>query len=122
MLNVVILEGIVTAKDERIHSARLAVYRDENKRFRTDGREMPDFVSVRYRGDRGDDLQVGNRVVVHGFIQSRDFQEPLGRILARVGLELPDDLKEKASGMSVPRVATEVVAEKIIRVSGRNGK
>ncbi len=117
MLNTVTIEGIVTAKDERLHVARLAVYRDDNKRFRADGREMPDYVSVRYGGNRGDDLQVGNRVLVHGFIQSRDFQESLARILERVGLELPNDLKEKVNGMSLPRVATEVVAEKIIRIS-----
>jgi len=122
MLNTVTIEGIVTAKDERLHVARLAVYRDDNKRFRADGREMPDYVSVRYGGNRGDDLQVGNRVLVHGFIQSRDFQESLARILERVGLELPNDLKEKVNGMSLPRVATEVVAEKIIRISSRNGK
>ncbi len=122
MLNTVTIEGIVTAKDERLHTARLAVYRDDNKRFRADGREMPDYISVRYGGNREDDLQVGNRVLVHGFIQSRDFQESLARILERVGLELPDDLKQKVNGMSLPRVATEVVADKIIRISGRNGK
>ncbi len=117
MLNSVTLEGIVTARDDRLRVARLAVYRDDNKRYRADGREMPDFVSIRYGGDRKDDLTVGNRVVVHGFVQSRDFQEPLPRVLSRVGLELPEELEKKVNGMTVPRVATEIVAQKIIVVS-----
>ncbi len=117
MLNKVTIEGVVTQRDANLRVARIAVYRDGNKRFRSDGREMPDYVSIRYPLGRDDDMAEGNRVVVHGFLQSRDFQEPLGRVLRKVGLPVSDD----ARGRHVPRVATEVVAEKVIRVSGRNG-
>ena len=120
MLNAVTIEGIVTRRDTRLHVARLAVYRDGNKRFREDGREMPDFISVRYPPGRSGDMDEGNRVVVHGFLQSREFREPLTRAMKRAGVDV-DVGQGKADKAYIPRVATEVVAEKIIMVTGKNG-
>ena len=117
MLNTVVLEGIVTWQDTGLRVARVAVYRDGHKRFRQDGKEIPDYVSIRYPLGRDDDMAEGNRVVVEGFLQSRDFQEPLDRVMRKAGVPVPDG----AGGKHVPRVATEVVAEKVIRVNGRDG-
>ena len=115
MHNAVTLEGIVVSVNPRHRMARLAVYRSPaRKRTDADGRELPDYVSVRYTDGQGRYLHKGSVVVVIGYLQSRDYQEPVGRVVRRAGVSLPDAVTQALDGATVKRVATEVVAERVI--------
>ena len=136
MINEVVLEGIVvkTWKYADDLLFRLASYRDPDlpqKPFHPlngdqragDVQDAADFVTVRVtRGSLGAPVAVekGVQVRVHGFLQSRDYEETLADFLkdARgAALTLPENTDP--AELRAPRGTTEVIARRIM--NQRNG-
>ena len=122
MINEVVLEGIVvkTWKYADDLLFRLASYRDPDlpQKPLNDVQDAADFVTVRVtRGSLGAPVAVekGVQVRVHGFLQSRDYEETLADFLkdARgAALTLPENTDP--AELRAPRGTTEVIARRIM--------
>jgi hypothetical protein len=122
MINTVILEGLVvrawTLADDRFY--RIASYRDPGlpPKPRNAEQDAADFMTVRVpKGSLGGpvSLEVEDLVRVHGFVQSRDYEETLADFAHEAKgprLKLLDDYDAQALRRS--RVATEIVAQAIV--------
>ena len=132
MINEVVLEGIVvkTWKYADDLLFRLACYRDPDlpqKPF-NEVQDAADFVTIRVtRGNLGAPVTVekGGHVRVHGFLQSRDYEESLADFLKDArGAELPVPENLDPVNLRAPRGTTEVIARRIMglkRMETRNG-
>ena len=122
MINTVILEGVVvrawTFAGDRLY--RIVSYRDPGlpPKPRNAEQDAADFMTVRVpKGSLGGpvSLEVEDLVRVHGFVQSRDYEETLAEFASRAKgpeLKLPDDFDRRA--LRRTRVATEIVAQQIV--------
>ncbi len=127
MINDVVLEGIIvkTWKYADDLLFRLACYRDPDlpQKPLNEVQDAADFVTIRVpKGNLGAPVVVEKnyRVRVHGFLQSRDYEESLADFLKDArGAELlvPETLDP--SELRAPRGTTEVVARRIM--SQQNG-
>ena len=103
MINDVVLEGIVvrTWKYADDLLFRLACYRDPDmpQKPLNETQDAADFVTIR----------------VHGFLQSRDYEESLADFLKDArGAELPVPETLDPSVLRAPRGTTEVIARRIM--------
>jgi hypothetical protein len=127
MINEVVLEGIVvkTWKYAEDLLFRIACYRDPDlpSKSLNDGQDAADFVTIRVlKGNLGAPVVVekGVHVRVHGFLQSRDYEESLADFLKDArGAELPVPESLDPNNLRAPRGTTEVIARRIM--SQRNG-
>jgi hypothetical protein len=124
MLNEVQIEGIIAKepwKYDRDLFFRVASYRDADMPAKPDitpGRDEPDYINVRVPGGATSLMTAtrGDRVRVHGFLQSRDFKESLSEFLgkARKNGEAPD--VDDADKIKIDRGILEVVAQRVVRM------
>lgn len=127
MINEVVLEGIVvkTWKYADDLLFRIACYRDPDlpSKSLNDLQDAADFVTIRVlKGNLGAPVVVekGIHVRVHGFLQSRDYEESLSDFLKDArGAELPVPENLDPNELRAPRGTTEVIARRIM--SQRNG-
>ena len=127
MINEVVLEGIVvkTWKYAEDLLFRIACYRDPHvpSKSLNDAQDAADFVTIRVlKGNLGAPVVVekGVHVRVHGFLQSRDYEESLADFLKDArGAELPVPESLDPNELRAPRGTTEVIARRIM--SQRNG-
>ncbi len=127
MINDVILEGIVvkTWKYADDLLFRLACYRDPDlpQKPLNEVQDAADFITIRVpKGNLGAPVVVEKNyhVRVHGFLQSRDYEESLADFLKDArGAELPVPENLDPSTLRAPRGATEVIARRIM--SQQNG-
>ena len=122
MINEVVLEGIVVKAwkyaDDLLF--RLACYRDPDLPTKSlnDTQDAADFVTIRViKGNLGAPVSVeqGATVRVHGFMQSRDYEESLADFLKDArGAELTVPESLDPSELRAPRGTTEVVARRIM--------
>ena len=127
MINEVVLEGIVvkTWKYADDLLFRIACYRDPDlpSKSLNDVQDAADFVTIRVlKGNLGAPVVVekGVHVRVHGFLQSRDYEESLSDFLKDArGAELPVPESLDPNDLRAPRGTTEVIARRIM--SQRNG-
>ena len=127
MINEVVLEGIVvkTWKYADDLLFRIACYRDPDlpSKSLNDLQDAADFVTIRVlKGNLGAPVVVerGYHVRVHGFLQSRDYEESLADFLKDArGVELPVPESLDPNKLRAPRGTTEVIARRIM--SQRNG-
>ena len=127
MINEVVLEGIVvkTWKYAEDLLFRIACYRDPDlpSKSLNDVQDAADFVTIRVlKGNLGAPVVVekGVHVRVHGFLQSRDYEESLTDFLKDArGAELPVPESLDPNNLRAPRGTTEVIARRIM--SQRNG-
>jgi hypothetical protein len=127
MINEVVLEGIVvkTWKYAEDLLFRIACYRDPDlpSKSLSDVQDAADFVTIRVlKGNLGAPvvLEKGVYVRVHGFLQSRDYEESLSDFLKDArGAELPVPESLDPNNLRAPRGTTEVIARRIM--SQRNG-
>ncbi len=128
MINEVILEGIVvkTWKYADDLLFRIAIYRDADlpQKPLNETQDAADYATIRVtKGSLGAPVVVekGVQVRVHGFLQSRDYEESLADFLKDArGAELPVPENLDPTTLRAPRGTTEVVARRII--TQRNGK
>ncbi|PKN90777.1 MAG: hypothetical protein CVU44_22990 [Chloroflexi bacterium HGW-Chloroflexi-6] len=132
MLNEVQIEGIIAKepwKYDRDLFFRVASYRDADMPAKPDitpGRDEPDYINVRVPGGATSLMTAtrGDRVRVHGFLQSRDFKESLTEFLgkARKNGETPD--VDDSDKIKIDRGILEVVAQRVVRMEAppRRGK
>jgi len=124
VLNEVVIEGWFTGK--AWHYAgdlffRLSNYRDRQRpaKPQVEGREQPDYITIRIPASGVPlALQKGALYRVHGYLQSREYQETLGDYLKSAhGLtnlvSVSDELRRE---ITHNRAITEVVAERLIQV------
>jgi len=127
MINEVVLEGIVvkTWKYAEDLLFRIACYRDPDlpSKSLNEVQDAADFVTIRVlKGNLGAPVVVekGVHVRVHGFLQSRDYEESLADFLKDArGVELPVPESLDPNELRAPRGTTEVIARRIM--SQRNG-
>ena len=127
MINEVVLEGIVvkTWKYAEDLLFRIACYRDPDlpSKSLNEAQDAADFVTIRVlKGNLGAPVVVekGVHVRVHGFLQSRDYEESLSDFLKDArGAELPVPESLDPNELRAPRGTTEVIARRIM--SHRNG-
>lgn len=127
MINEVVLEGIVvkTWKYADDLLFRIACYRDPDlpSKSLSDIQDAADFVTIRVlKGNLGAPVVVekGVHVRVHGFLQSRDYEESLADFLKDArGADLPVPESLDPNNLRAPRGTTEVIARRIM--SQRNG-
>lgn len=127
MINEVVLEGIVvkTWKYAEDLLFRIACYRDPDlpSKVLNDAQDAADFVTIRVlKGNLGAPVVVekGVHVRVHGFLQSRDYEESLADFLKDAhGADLPVPESLDPNELRAPRGTTEVIARRIM--SQRNG-
>ena len=127
MINEVVLEGIVfkTWKYAEDLLFRIACYSDPDlpSKSLNDVQDAADFVTIRVlKGNLGAPVVVekGYKVRVHGFLQSRDYEESLADFLKDArGAELPVLENLDPNELRAPRGTTEVIARRIM--SQRNG-
>jgi hypothetical protein len=127
MINEVVLEGIVvkTWKYAEDLLFRIACYRDPDlpSKSLNEVQDAADFVTIRVlKGNLGAPVVVekGIHVRVHGFLQSRDYEESLSDFLKDArGAELPVPESLDPNELRAPRGTTEVIARRIM--SQRNG-
>lgn len=116
-MNDVRISGLVkrTWTHSGILYARLAVRRDRGRprRDRQAGGNY-DYMTVALGGSGSPppDLQPGQRLSVHGWVQSRDFDESLADFLARAEGGAPPLEPALAERIVVHRSVTEIVAER----------
>ena len=132
MINEAIVEGYIarlpgqsgTWQWKRDTLFRLEVRRDPNRpaKPQTDSRDEPDYITVRLPADRFAGLPFApnsaKKIRVHGFLQSREYQETLATFLGRANgltsqLSVSDEL---ARQVTHNRVTTELVAERILQL------
>jgi len=125
MLNEVQIEGII-ARDpwtyDRDLFFRIASYRDADMPAKPDltpGRDEPDYVNVRVPGGATSLMTPtrGDRVRIHGFLQSRDFKESMADFMRKArnngGVEVEP---QEARGIKIDRNTVEVVASRVVRL------
>jgi hypothetical protein len=135
MINEITIEGIVTREPwtyDKDVFFRIASYRDMDIPAKPDtvpGRDEPDYVNIRYPGGAGTMffIQKGQRVRVHGFLQSREFKENLAEFMEKarknttnIELTLQDELKPEK--VIIDRNTVEVVAARVIALDPGNKK
>jgi hypothetical protein len=119
MINDVVLEGIIVktwkyADDLRF---RIACYRDPDPPSKSlnEAQDAADFVTIRVlKGNLGAPVVVekGCPVRVHGFLQSRDYEESLADFLKDArGAELPVPEYLDPNELCAPRGITEVIGQ-----------
>ena len=132
MINEAIVEGYIarlpgrpgTWQWKRDTLFRLEVRRDPNRpaKPQTDSRDEPDYITVRLPADRFAGMPFApnsaRKIRVHGFLQSREYQETLGTFLSRANgltsqISVSDEL---ARQVTHNRVTTELVAERILQL------
>lgn len=129
MLNTVHLDGFVTRKRWQIGPDlyfRLAVYRDPDRPRKEAengkvGKDEPDYITVRLPNGVASltgRLKAGQRVQVHGWLESRHYEESLEEILEKAGLS-PNEIGDQAK-VAVRRTTTWVCADRVVVVP--NGK
>ncbi len=128
MLNEVILEGIIvkTWKYTDDLLFRVACYRDPDlpQKPASEVRDAADYVTVRViKGNLGAPVTLGKgaHIRVHGFLQSRDYEESLADFLKDAKgnqVNLPEGFD--TSSLRAFRGTTEVIARRIM--SEGNGK
>ncbi len=131
MINEVTIEGIIVKAwkytDDLLF--RVAIYRDPDlpqKASATDVHDAADYITIRVvKGSLGApvSLEKGQHIRVHGFLQSRDYDETLADFLKDArGAEMkpPEGIDPQA--LKAQRATTEVVARRIIRVSNGASK
>ena len=137
MINDVVLEGIVVRAwkfaDDLL--LRLACYRDPDlpqKPFSplsgaqrvNEAKDAADFVTIRVpKGNLGAPVVVERncQIRVHGFLQSRDYEESLADFLKDAhGAELPVPESVDPSVLRAHRGTTEVIARRIMLGNGMN--
>ena len=132
MINEAIVEGYIarlpgspgTWKWKRDTLFRLEVRRDPNRpaKPQTDSRDEPDYITVRLPADRFAGVPFApdssKKIRVHGFLQSREYQETLQAFVSRAnGLtSLISVSDEVARQVTHNRVTTELVAERILQL------
>jgi hypothetical protein len=132
MINEAIVEGYIarlpgkpgTWQWKRDTLFRLEVRRDPNRPVKpqTDSRDEPDYIIVRLPADRFAGLPFApnsaKKIRVHGFLQSREYQETLAAFLGRAkGLTSQISISEElARQVTHNRVTTELVAERILQL------
>ena len=132
MINEAIVEGYIarlpgspgTWKWKRDTLFRLEVRRDPNRpaKPQTDSRDEPDYITVRLPADRFAGLPFApnsaKKIRVHGFLQSREYQETLATFLSRAnGLTSQITVSDEvARQVTHNRVTTELVAERILQL------
>ena len=127
MINEVVLEGIVvkTWKYAEDLLFRIACYRDPDlpSKSLNDTQDAADFVTIRVlKGNLSAPVVVekGVHVRVHGFLQSRDYEESLSDFLKDArGADLPVPESLDPNELRAPRGTTEVIARRIM--NQRNG-
>ena len=127
MINEVVLEGIVvkTWKYAEDLLFRIACYRDPDLPSKSLNavQDAADFVTIRVlKGNLGAPVVVekGVHVRVHGFLQSRDYEESLSDFLKDArGADLPVPESLDPNELRAPRGTTEVIARRIM--NQRNG-
>ncbi len=127
MINDVVLEGIVvrTWKYADDLLFRLACYRDPDlpQKPLNEVKDAADYVTIRVpKGNLGAPVVVEKNlhIRVHGFLQSRDYEESLADFLKDVrGAEVPVLENLDPSVVRAPRGTTEVIARRIM--SQQNG-
>ena len=132
MLNEAIVEGYIarlsgkpsTWQWKRDTLFRLEVRRDPNRpaKAQSDSRDEADFITVRLPADRFASLPFApdssKKIRVHGFLQSREYQETLQAFVSRAnGLtSLISVSDEVARQVTHNRVTTELVAERLLQI------
>ena len=126
MINDVVLEGIVVRAwkfaDDLL--LRLACYRDPDlpQKPLNEVKDAADFVTIRVpKGNLGAPVVVERncQIRVHGFLQSRDYEESLADFLKDArGAELPVPEDLDPSVLRAPRGTTEVIARRIMLGNG----
>ena len=132
MINEVILEGIVVREPWKYTDDlffRLGVYRDSDmpaKKLDAE-RDSGDYVNVRVYGGANGLIQIhrGMRLLVHGFIQSRDFKESLEEFLEKAHKQSNNEFQVEATGLKpnqvqIDRNAIEIVARRLIVMDNGN--
>ena len=139
MINDVVLEGIVvkTWKFADDLLFRLACYRDPDlpqkalhplsgAQRANDVQDAADFVTIRViKGNLGAPVVVdkGGYIRVHGFLQSRDYEESLADFLKDArGADLPVPENLDPADLRAPRGTTEVIARRIMNQPNRTKK
>ncbi len=134
MLNQIHVEGFVTKK-QWTHSGdkffRLAVYRDPDRprkeiaRATPNERDQPDYVTVRLPASLLAGLPVefksGQRVQVHGWLESREYTYTLAEFLADAQGDAPDVDPEQAQAVTAHRATTWITAERVVTVPDNRG-
>ena len=130
MLNTVILDGYVTRKMWRVGPDlffRLAVYRDPDRPRKEpkngNGKDSPDYLTIRLRAGVAlvsGPLQPGQRIQVHGWLESRHYEETLEEFLKKAQIS-PEEIGLDAN-IAVERTTTWICAERIVPLPERNGK
>lgn len=128
MINHIIVEGLVVRSWTVLsdHFFRLASFRDPGLPARPRGelKDTPDFVTVRVPdGTLGGPLCVlrDDRIQVHGFLQSRDYQESLADFTREArgpALKLLDGYDPRELTRS--RSTNEIVAHRIVCVERKS--
>ncbi|MDX9993652.1 MAG: hypothetical protein RBS68_16555 [Anaerolineales bacterium] len=129
MLNEVQIEGIIARAPwtyDRDLFFRIASYRDADMPAKPDvttpGRDEPDYITVRVPGGATSLMTAtrGDRVRVHGFLQSRDFKETLGEFMRKAGSDSVGGVDPKeANSLKADRNTVEVVAGRVVRMDER---
>ena len=131
MLNQVHVEGFVTKKIWQYSGDtyfRLAVYRDPDRprkvaeREAPDERDKPDYVTVRVPARLTTmpvEFQSGQRVQVHGWLESREFDQSLAEFLWEAQGPKPKVSKAQAGKVIAHRGATWIVAERVLTMPER---
>ena len=128
MLNEVLIEGLVSGRVWTYNHNqyfRLAVYRDQHRPLKQkENRDQPDYITVRLNTSLPADLQGGMKVRVHGYIQSREYNETLDEWVQsakgpKASLSISEDLLRDVSHH---RVVNEIVADHIVLLSRPESK
>ena len=131
MLNQVHIEGYATKKIWQYGGDtffRLAAYRDPDRpRKESDRnpneRDKPDYVTIKVPASLLAGLPVqftsGQRVQVHGWLESREYESTLAEFLKDARSELKIDVAQ-AKKVIAHRSTTWIVAERIVRIPGDN--
>ena len=126
MINDVVLEGIVVRAWKYADDLllRLACYRDPDlpQKPLNEVKDAADFVTIRVpKGNLGAPVVVEKNyhIRVHGFLQSRDYQESLADFLKDAhGAELAVPESVDPSVLRAHRGTTEVIARRIMLGNG----
>ena len=128
MLNEIHVEGVVTGRRWRYNDAefvRLAVYPDAGrsmKRAAEDGREPPDYITLRCEGSHAlavGGLQEGDRIRAVGMLTSRDYDISLENFASKArgaaaSLEsLRTQAKTPGAEVVMPHTINEVLVERL---------
>jgi hypothetical protein len=124
MLNQVHTEGFVTKKiwpyDGDLFF-RLAVYRDQDREPKRaadrgpDEQHRPDYVTVRVPAGLGLlPVESGQRVQIHGWLESREFNLTLAEFLSKVQGEKPSVDPLQARNLAIHRDTTWIVADRVV--------